>query len=640
MKPSKLAVADLPLVEQWRGDHVGMEKLAMPPDTFVVTRMLNGVPLSVFGEDVWTLLSGSRVIKVQKINFVSWTDGMEFDANAKDRLVLEMKRFFGYFLWFRPYGPLSSASLANKSTMLRNLARYALKAGISLSDVCSNENYFYGFLSKTSNANIVEFAALITLLAYLRHQRTDIKLLPPKHLKKLDQMRIEASKKNKQDPPLPTRLFSNWIKGLIDEMVEFEKILEELIAAHSLYESGNTGAAYINTPELQAYFDAHGFQRSWAGYVSALTFGQTICHCVMQTFSGMRTEEVRMVPYDCLEQRRRTWGKVFFIRGITTKGNGGGRETQEKWVSSEEGANAIGVAQRIADYIYKVSGAGVELKMENLPLFVSTGYLPGTNAVPNSEHGIARSHISIGNENGQRLQARMDLTIDAEDVQELQNIEPHRAWTLESRYASGTVWKVRSRQIRRSLAMYASVSGLVTLPALKWQLKHLTRDMTRYYTKGAKALRAFAVDNGQHFAYQFERTQVESQLAAYTATVFQSVEPLFGGHGTWIEVEKKKNQGTISLVTRKQTDADFKSGKIAFKETPMGGCTTVTPCEKFMLGIFGECNGCGKSVVVPSKVEKTIVLMERFVSTLEPGTLEYRSEMRELAEMRSVKANL
>ncbi len=642
MKTSTMTAAQLPLVSTWSyADFAGSERILMPSSEFVVTRDFSGNPLSRFGEVSWKFLSGERVTRIQQINFISWAGGMEGDEAAKLKMMKEMQWLFCLFLWFRPMGQLSSSSLSNKSTMLRSLAQYAFSNGITMVAVLSSERYFRAYISKTANSNIVEFAALVTLVGSLGTKKTGINLVAATHIKALEKLSSTVSKKFKQDPPLPPRLFSNWIRGLLEELTLFEEVLEDILARHIHAGGSATGAPFLDNPKLIEYFDARGFQRSWPGFVSALTFGQTICHSTIQTFSGMRTLEASSVPFKCLERTGRKWGEVILIHGITTKGNGGGRETSEKWVTSEEGARAIAVAQRIAAYIYTAIGIEDNASDNERPfLFVSTGYLDGTGATPNSEHGVARTNISVGNDNGVRLQARISLQIDTADVVELSRIAPHRAWSLEPDFQVGKCWKVRSRQLRRSLAMYASASGLVTLPSLKWQLKHLTRSMVSYYTKGAKALRKFAMDNAQHFAFEYQNAQVESQLLSYELNVVESGERLAGGHGQWINVGLAKGGGVLSKETRRQTESDFKKGKMAYKETPLGGCTTITACEKHMLRIFTGCPGCARGVVIPSRVDRTILIMEEFASTLPLNSVEHRSQLRELAEMKKIRANL
>jgi hypothetical protein len=127
---------------------------------------------------------------------------------------------------------------------------------------------------------------------------------------------------------------------------------------------------------------------------------------------------------------------------------------------------------------------------------------------------------------------------------------------------------------------------------------------------------------------------------SYTQNVLETAEVLAGGHGTFVTVNKAKNGGQISPQTLEQPKKDFKAGKNAYKETPMGGCTTITPCEKHMLGRFGDCDRCARAVVIPGKLDKTIILMECFVAKLTPGSLEHRSEMRDLAKLKEVRANL
>jgi hypothetical protein len=76
-----------------------------------------------------------------------------------------------------------------------------------------------------------------------------------------------------------------------------------------------------------------------------------------------------------------------------------------------------------------------------------------------------------------RLRQRTFPTITQEDIVELKLIDPHRAWEAEPDFAVGAGWPFTRHQLRRTLALYAQRSGLVSLPSLKRQLQHITQEM-------------------------------------------------------------------------------------------------------------------------------------------------------------------
>jgi hypothetical protein len=77
----------------------------------------------------------------------------------------------------------------------------------------------------------------------------------------------------------------------------------------------------------------------------------------------------------------------------------------------------------------------------------------------------------------------------------------------------------------------------------------------------------------------------------------------------------------------------FKKGEIAYKETPLGACTTIEPCDKKALREIAACVTCDRAVIKSTKLNKVIGRQELFVSELEalnPEGVEYRSEKAEL----------
>ncbi len=78
------------------------------------------------------------------------------------------------------------------------------------------------------------------------------------------------------------------------------------------------------------------------------------------------------------------------------------------------------------------------------------------------------------------LHLRLFPIIEEEDIKELEDIDPFRAWHTEPEFAIGKRWPLTTHQLRRSLAVYANASGLVRLSSLRRQLQHITREMSLY----------------------------------------------------------------------------------------------------------------------------------------------------------------
>ena len=207
----------------------------------------------------------------------------------------------------------------------------------------------------------------------------------------------------------------------------------------------------------------------------------------------MRSDEVSSLPLECLTITTRQGRQYYVVSGTTTKLNNG-HAKRAKWVTNAEGAHAIQLAQTIAKFIARTIGA-TDIQ-SSIPLFLSTvnlrlgnGQSRGKTLIP-SKFDLKKSA---------HLRTRLQLPITAADLSELERIDPHRAWRSEEKFKIGHPWVLTSHQLRRSLALYAQRSGLVSLPSLRRQLQHITEDMARYYAKGSAFARDFIGEDKKHF---------------------------------------------------------------------------------------------------------------------------------------------
>lgn len=232
-------------------------------------------------------------------------------------------------------------------------------------------------------------------------------------------------------------------------------------------------------------------------------------------------------------------------------------------------------------------------------------------------------------------------TIIEGDQQELYAIDPHRPWSTEKEYSVGSAWHLTTHQLRRSLALYAQSSGLVSLPSLKRQLQHITIEMSLYYAKGS----AFAINfigeskskKDRHFAEEWQEAQPLSQFLAYAATLLLSDEDdMFGGHGNWINARKRDPDGQI-LLNRDDTLKSFQKGEMAFKTTPLGGCVNTNSCEHTPINVLsGKClsSDCKNLLASVNKVERLIFIKTNTLMKLKAADIasaEVRIEEAELA---------
>ncbi|MGF6763603.1 hypothetical protein P3T24_003929 [Paraburkholderia sp. GAS33] len=356
-----------------------------------------------------------------------------------------------------------------------------------------------------------------------------------------------------------------------------------------------------------------------------------LCQVLILAFTGMRAAEAESLPYDCLNTFRQDGVEHYSIEGVTTKLSGG-RVKRASWITSHLAVRAVKLAQRISGVAHRANGAVDYASSSDGKFRLNCRLgLSGKTYVPNR----APSNIQQSIEN---LRQRAFPAITQEDLDELKLIDLHRAWEAEPKFAIGAVWPFMRHQLRRTLALYAHRSGLVTLPSLKRQLHHITLEMSMYYCRGSGFAKKFVGNDSDHFAREWADAQGEAEHLAYVAQVLFADERLFGGHGVWATSRATK-ESPVSVYSRDETRAMFKKGQLAYKENALGGCANPEPCDKPPFDWLDlECleNNCKNLIVVPSKLQRVIKIQERRVEALRAsalGSVEYRMETAALATM-------
>ena len=185
-------------------------------------------------------------------------------------------------------------------------------------------------------------------------------------------------------------------------------------------------------------------------------------------------------------------------------------------------------------------------------------------------------------------------------------------------------------------------SALVSLPSLKRQLKHISREMTVYYCQSSELGEEFNDTN--HIAKLIKQEKPEADASAYISNVLNTEETLYGAHGAFIERKKlKTEEGILFSSDRKTIIKQFKKGEIAYSETPLGACTTLSPCDKKLLRSITSCLTCSRAVIKASRLDRVIMRQKMFVEELSvssPSSIEYRTEKDELDTLLKFKEHI
>jgi hypothetical protein len=568
-----------------------------PPNDFIVSRTVDGSVASHYGNLSWDWTAYDTGRRSSWLNFRFWKDDKEKLNQSRVRLVDEMHWLLFLLIWKREGLPLSYQSLCNYLTNLRRIAVYCESHSCSISDVLTDHVRVIDFLNNAGNVNFNSLSALLSLLRKLGSDETGLRDPCPRSITELQRRVQTYAESTKQHSPIPTRIYSELIARLKSELDAFERVADPFLSlfAECAYDplTGRTKASqagiarrlglkeWAYRPEfpellhkygLEEYFFQNGRSLCLAEMTRVIWEIQHAARLTIHVFSGMRDDEVRYLPFHCKETSSSSGKKHYLIVGRTRKLNNG-RYKRVRWVTNREGFRAIEIVQRIAIVIFRVHGKRPEKGSSQInayPLFVSPAHLAFSGkAYPAVNDTFWPIRAKLGS--ATHLLTRLLPSIEANDIRELEQIDPHRAWSAEKKYQIGQRWPLTTHQLRRSLALYAQRSGLVSLPSLRRQLQHITQEMAQYYAKGAAFAKKLVGGDEEHFANEWQRTQPVSSAISYLVNVIYSEDKLFGGHGNYVEHRLRRS---VFVVDREAIMLRFKRGELAYTENVLDEAAT------------------------------------------------------------------
>lgn len=597
----------------------------------VVSRDRDGVALSVFDDDDWYLPRYDGDPEKTIMRFKYWYPSFTCDKSLEG-LVRQTKEIIWYMLNVRR-DPLSPSTADSYFHMLVDMCRFSVSSGFSVFEILSEDEKCRLFMHHISDG--WQLCYLRSLLSAL--QEPEALSLPFRPVgRTLIQEASSLLKKLpecKQTPVIPTRIFSKVISYLMEEINVCEGVVDSLVEVLKELRGKKPSSTEewkclrrMSKADFSIILDRFGlsdfyFSRGYSisrNTFYILTEMLFVCKCVIHIFSGMRDSEVNYLPYDCLRSYVDGGLRHYMIHGFTTK-RSGGKPRESRWVTSTEGVKAIRLAQKISEGIYSCIGMDVN-KTSGCRLFVTPGVVRFW-----SKGGDEARVVDFDISRFTRMVEKMSLTIEQVDCDELMRVDPFRNWG-ESGIVVGGCWKLKTHQFRRSLALYASRSGLVSITSLRRQLQHITEEMTRYYSDGSFFARNMLEYDRDHFSVDYIETLPEGEALSFFENVLSSEERLFGGAGSWIELHSS-SRNNVTFESRSETIRKFIKGLLSYKDTPVGGCMKHGDCQQRSFGRWIYCLAhCSDSVVNLKKLARLIEVQRSFVSDLADGTVYRRTE--------------
>jgi len=646
--------------------------LGAPTADFVLCRDKTGNPTAIYGQNRWDF--NPYRLSAKKISALNFDTIFEGEGAEEQALIGEIKYIFFcliYYIGTGRVGRLSPATLAHYWFILRHAAVFCLgqkanplTGALSLQQLLTNPAYLVAFARGNSNNVVNDYLPrLLNNLVAVGEGRLGYKVLSGSDFR-------FREREQKQHPVIPTRIYIEIINKAADFIDQLYPGVDRLASFIANFEDGHYGRSHSSQelsgvdkldlrPDFGQALQDHGLSDVFSGEFacscrrslgSALTGMQFLLKNVIHLYTGMRDQEVMRLRHDCLGEETavpetvddigsiRDPARMVSILSTTTKFEG--YKKQDSWLATAEVIKAVHLAQAICSglvTLFKVDDA------RDCPLFISSSIILNK-----------KSEMSVRRYDGSSCRKLWlsSMLIQSVDLAELLQSDPARDFYSEAKFAIGQPWPLSSHQFRRSLAFYASSSGFVSLPSLRSQFKHMTIQMTRYYTNGFENLKTifgyYDADKNDfvlpksHVALEFQMGIPMAVANQLLADVLGKDMPLFGGTGSFMEKQKARvaaNEVNIENV-RAETIVRAKNGDISYRPTLLGGCTKVGRCDSFLLGDFTECLSCEGAIIKPDKIDEAIAFTTDEISGYEIGTGEYQVARSELDRLVNFKRRL
>ncbi|MDO9518619.1 MAG: hypothetical protein Q7L19_00215 [Pseudohongiella sp.] len=640
--------------------------LGIDPET-VIARNLAGDVVSRFRDDIWDYRAyGQR----SPYYFASWWN--ESELGPMDKLARTLTNEIKLIFWLQQNNNTANGSRSRgKSlallslTTLKSIAKMAHGLGITLQEAEQSAKFQVALKTSIAAASVGFKAhdALNGILNDVAHFQNDSniecivpRLVPEPSLHDVQSL-LKRSKNKKleekeQTPLIPTRLFARFIARALEQLNNIEPHLPNLEAflkavyadPQLFYNDHNDWRN--NVKRVERIYPNHAFSdysvAERAGVTSAetlrryelhdlfialeidslrtlgrvITHHQVLCVMLIHAFSGMRYSEVRVMPFEpVIHQAAKGFGDLPVLVSHLKKFESANYSRALTWATSKEGVYAVHIAQQLARLNWFRNRPADEALPDNCPLWISS--------VLNREN--AQGHYALpiaeglwGTTEWKHTIKSCGLVIEKEDIDELVTFDAFRNWDENPSFSVGSLWPLTSHQFRRSVAVYASRSGMVSLPTLKTQFKHLSATMTAYYGENSSYAQSFLMDE------KGDLIENASVLSAFRAEklfnaslllherVIQASDRLKGPKGTEIQLAKDRGKLPIILSSRAEIEKAMKQGRLSYKETPVGGCMFKGVCPNFGIDLVLPCTSNCKDAILTKEKLKTYVENLRF----------------------------
>lgn len=592
-----------------KNNFMNLEKIkfedSIPNDTTIVT-FFDDKPLSFFNDNIWDF-------KDYITSYVQNTV-IDFDKNLtlKEESKFYIKLCLYYYMYYetKDAASLSYKTILEKYKTLRQLAKLCESFNVNFSTMNNHKFCFNAIVDSISSDDFMFISKIFSILCLINNTGYFFNFhdfgVSNENMQKIKKIRNLATKKPNQTLLIPSKILAEFIYKSSEFFQNFSKIksdLFELIKSNDFTSRRPSGG--MRTPfnkltmseSLRKYFAKYSIEQR-PQLISHFLYIQALGSAHIACFSGMRKGELCNLPYTCFEiiENKIDRSKVYLLNGCTNKKSRIGL-VSTSWVTSKKLINVIESLKFIAQLhkaLIDIDYIKEEIKnisLNEYPLFP----IFNQQKHPVGEHPLyLYPTLSTPNLCDQIYKIIQPIVFERSDLMELSNFNLLIDWEDEYGLEVNKNWNFSYHQFRRSLAVYCCRSNIVKLPALKKQFKHISFDMTLYYTKNYHNALNISLD--QNFISSYQKEIELFKFSSFSEKVIENDSILFGVKGTHYEILKNSEKMPKFFSDRNITKKYVKENRLSYRKTPLGGCGITGECKKLAFAYVTACVTCNEAI--------------------------------------------
>ncbi len=604
----------------------------------VVTFNKDGSPKSLFCDDIWDYSATSSTIRL--LNFRAKIENVIFHNDTKVQNTARLDNSIGFLKtltlhWMVALGGCSMSKLNGDVNALSFLIRYCLDFGIPFKYIFSSPeaiDFLTCKASTTKQAGLLlgKIQRVVDTAIALRNNVFWQEVIPSvEFFEKLKRVRnkFPETTESVQTLLIPSEIYQSVLKKTIEDLdcfLKHEKAIKLVFSLRSIARDKGvepdrslqaSPITKTQSGRIQYYWkkllreniDASiafeelykaGISKSesWVGLVEKLRGWQVRCAILISAFTGMRKSELLAIPLNGLKTISTESGSIPVVWSTTTKLEPNGVPRFTKWVTSSAVEAAFKVAKIITEGALEWSGDRriSDIQEKEIPLFLSIEH--GLSGTPHPLFSYTTASFCLKTISEDLY--KKELFVTENDIAEI-------SWFLyEERVSSaitqGMTWPLTFHQFRRSMTVYAAASGMVSYPVLKAQLKHISMVMTVYYSDSNSRAVNILGNEKEVKALRAEWSDAKARAEADEIhTLLKGDTLLEGMAGKKLSAQKHCNELPLFLNNRESTKQAVKKGKFRYRPTLVGGCVSVSACNKGAGVLASACISCENAVFLP-----------------------------------------